>query len=43
MSQIVKRACRCRFQPSPGQAAGLARTFGCVRLVHILAAGPAER
>jgi putative transposase len=29
----VKRAFRYRFYPSPDQAAELARTFGCVRLV----------
>ncbi|GII97619.1 transposase [Sinosporangium siamense] len=34
MAQIVKRAYRYRFHPSPGQAAELARTFGCVRLVY---------
>ncbi|NUT43692.1 MAG: IS200/IS605 family element transposase accessory protein TnpB, partial [Thermoactinospora sp.] len=34
MAQIVKRAYKCRFYPTPGQAAELARTFGCVRLVY---------
>ncbi|SDI42425.1 putative transposase, partial [Sinosporangium album] len=34
VAQIVKRACRYRFHPTPGQAAELARTFGCVRLVY---------
>ncbi|MEV5592071.1 transposase, partial [Nonomuraea pusilla] len=34
MTQIVKRAYRYRFHPTPGQASELARTFGCVRLVH---------
>ncbi|SDH87054.1 putative transposase, partial [Sinosporangium album] len=34
MAQIVKRAYRYRFHPTPGQAAELARTFGCVRLVY---------
>jgi putative transposase len=30
----VKRAFKYRFYPSPGQAAELQRTFGCVRLVY---------
>ena len=30
----VKRAFRYRFSPSTEQAAELARTFGCVRLVY---------
>src|SRR6476660_687525 len=34
MSRTVKRAFRYRFYPSPGQAAELSRTFGCVRLVY---------
>ena len=33
MAKVVKRAYRYRFHPSPEQAAELARTFGCVRLV----------
>ncbi|GAA1648157.1 RNA-guided endonuclease TnpB family protein [Nonomuraea maheshkhaliensis] len=33
MAQIVKRAYKYRFYPTPGQAGELARTFGCVRLV----------
>jgi putative transposase len=33
MAKVVKRAYRYRFYPSPGQAAELSRTFGCVRLV----------
>ncbi|MFF5228727.1 RNA-guided endonuclease InsQ/TnpB family protein [Dactylosporangium sp. NPDC000521] len=37
MSRVVKRAFRYRFYPTPGQAAELARTFGCVRLVYNLA------
>src|SRR6476660_4299782 len=34
MSRTVKRASRYRFYPNPEQAAELARTFGCVRLVY---------
>ncbi|GAA1296954.1 transposase [Planotetraspora silvatica] len=34
MSQIVKRAFKFRFYPTPEQADELARTFGCVRLVY---------
>jgi putative transposase len=34
MAQIVKRACKYRFYPTPEQASQLARTFGCVRLVY---------
>ncbi|MEV5892915.1 RNA-guided endonuclease TnpB family protein [Nonomuraea fuscirosea] len=34
MVQIVKRAYKYRFYPTPEQAGELARTFGCVRLVH---------
>ncbi|MFD0853959.1 RNA-guided endonuclease InsQ/TnpB family protein, partial [Actinomadura adrarensis] len=34
MAQIVKRAYKYRFYPTPGQAQELARTFGCVRLVY---------
>ncbi|MEV4135624.1 RNA-guided endonuclease TnpB family protein [Dactylosporangium sp. NPDC049742] len=37
MSRAVKRAFKYRFYPTPGQAADLARTFGCVRLVYNLA------
>jgi putative transposase len=33
VARVVKRAYRCRFYPSPEQAAELSRTFGCVRLV----------
>jgi putative transposase len=33
MAKVVKRAFKYRFYPSPGQAAELLRTFGCVRLV----------
>ncbi|WP_345003750.1 helix-turn-helix domain-containing protein, partial [Streptosporangium album] len=33
MAQIVKRAFKFRFYPTPEQADELARTFGCVRLV----------
>ncbi|TDD13128.1 transposase [Nonomuraea diastatica] len=34
MAQIVKRAYKYRFHPTPEQADELARTFGCVRLVY---------
>ncbi|MEV0590683.1 RNA-guided endonuclease InsQ/TnpB family protein [Nonomuraea cavernae] len=34
MAQIVKRAYKYRFHPTPEQAVELARTFGCVRLVY---------
>ncbi|MEV4476255.1 RNA-guided endonuclease TnpB family protein [Nonomuraea sp. NPDC049504] len=34
MAQIVKRAYKYRFYPTPEQAGELARTFGCVRLVY---------
>ncbi|GII05677.1 transposase [Planobispora takensis] len=34
MAQIVKRAYKYRFHPTPEQASELARTFGCVRLVY---------
>ncbi|MDF5754328.1 RNA-guided endonuclease TnpB family protein [Spongiactinospora sp. TRM90649] len=34
MAQVVRRAYRYRFHPTPGQASELARTFGCVRLVY---------
>ncbi|GAA1646226.1 hypothetical protein GCM10009733_049230 [Nonomuraea maheshkhaliensis] len=34
MAQIVKRADKYRFHPTPEQAAELARTFGCVRFVY---------
>ncbi|MBB2745229.1 UNVERIFIED_ORG: putative transposase [Microbispora rosea subsp. rosea] len=34
MARTVKRAYKYRFYPTPGQAAELARTFGCVRLVY---------
>ncbi|WP_199757561.1 RNA-guided endonuclease TnpB family protein [Micromonospora sp. Llam0] len=37
MSRTVKRAFKYRFYPTPGQAAELARTFGCVRLVYNMA------
>ena len=36
-NRTVKRAFKYRFYPSPEQAAELARTFGCVRLVYNLA------
>src|SRR5919112_1238490 len=36
-TRTVKRAFKYRFYPSPEQAAELARTFGCVRLVYNLA------
>ncbi|MDG4765995.1 transposase [Solwaraspora sp. WMMD406] len=34
MSRTVKRAFKYRFHPTPEQAAELARTFGCLRLVY---------
>ncbi|MEV4381091.1 RNA-guided endonuclease TnpB family protein [Streptosporangium sp. NPDC049644] len=34
MTQIVKRAFKFRFHPTPEQASELARTFGCARLVY---------
>ena len=34
MAQIVKRAFKFRFYPTPEQASELARTFGCARLVY---------
>lgn len=34
MAQLVKRAYKYRFYPTPEQAEELARTFGCVRLVY---------
>ena len=34
MAQLVKRAYKYRFHPTPEQACELARTFGCVRLVY---------
>jgi putative transposase len=34
VAQTVKRAFKYRFSPTPEQAAELARTFGCVRLVY---------
>ncbi|SDL38568.1 putative transposase [Nonomuraea maritima] len=34
MAQLVKRAYKYRFHPTPEQAEELARTFGCVRLVY---------
>src|SRR5919204_4557945 len=37
MSRTVKRAFKFRFYPTPEQAAELARTFGCVRLVYNMA------
>jgi putative transposase len=33
MVKMVMRACKYRFYPTPGQAADLCRTFGCVRKV----------
>jgi putative transposase len=33
VAKLVKRAYKYRFYPSPGQAAELSRTFGCVRVV----------
>ncbi len=37
MARVVKRAYRCRFNPSPDQAADRSHTFGCVRKVSSLA------
>ncbi|HEY0700591.1 MAG TPA: transposase, partial [Micromonospora sp.] len=37
MGRTVKRAFKYRFYPTVGQAAELARTFGCVRLVYNMA------
>ncbi|WP_344407671.1 RNA-guided endonuclease TnpB family protein, partial [Dactylosporangium fulvum] len=37
MTRAVKRALKYRFYPNPEQAAELARTFGCVRLVYNMA------
>ncbi|MFG1954948.1 RNA-guided endonuclease InsQ/TnpB family protein [Micromonospora sp. NPDC048830] len=37
MTKAVKRAFKYRFYPTGGQAAELARTFGCVRKVYNLA------
>lgn len=34
MAQLVKRAYKYHFHPTPEQAAELARTFGCVRHVY---------
>ncbi len=34
VAQIVRRAYRYRFYPTPEQASELARTFGCVRFVY---------
>lgn len=34
MAQLVKRAWKFRFYPTPGQAEELARTFGCARLIY---------
>ncbi len=34
VAQLVKRAYKYRFHPTPEQASELARTFGCVRLVY---------
>lgn len=34
MAQLVKRAYKYRFYPTPEQAEELLRTFGCVRLVY---------
>ncbi|MEV0396997.1 RNA-guided endonuclease InsQ/TnpB family protein, partial [Polymorphospora rubra] len=36
-AKAVKRAFKYRFYPSGAQAAELARTFGCVRLVYNMA------
>ncbi|MCX5075907.1 transposase [Streptomyces sp. NBC_00513] len=36
-SSLVKRAFKYRFYPTDAQAAGLSRTFGCVRKVYNLA------
>jgi transposase len=35
MTTHVKRAFKYRFYPTDGQAAELARTFGCVRKVYV--------
>lgn len=37
MAKVVKRAFKFRFYPTPQQAAELARTFGCIRLVYNMA------
>jgi putative transposase len=37
VGRVVKRTYKFRFYPTPEQAAGLARTFGCVRKVYNLA------
>ncbi|MEU4708848.1 RNA-guided endonuclease TnpB family protein [Nocardia salmonicida] len=37
MSEVVRRAFKYRFRPTPEQAAELERTFGCVRKVYNLA------
>jgi putative transposase len=37
ITKVVKRAYKYRFYPTPEQAAGLSRTFGCVRKVWDLA------
>ncbi|MET8308332.1 RNA-guided endonuclease TnpB family protein [Micromonospora sp. NPDC005173] len=37
MGEVVKRAYKYRFYPTPEQAAALNRTFGCVRKVYNLA------
>ncbi|MGW3601260.1 helix-turn-helix domain-containing protein [Micromonospora sp. NPDC005161] len=37
MGEVVKRAYKFRFYPTPEQAAALNRTFGCVRKVYNLA------
>ncbi|MEU5726246.1 transposase [Micromonospora sp. NPDC047738] len=34
MGEVVKRAYKYRFYPSPEQAGQLNRTFGCVRVVY---------
>ncbi|WP_026214964.1 helix-turn-helix domain-containing protein, partial [Nonomuraea coxensis] len=34
MAQLVKRAYKYRFYPTPEQSEELVRTFGCVRLVY---------
>jgi putative transposase len=33
-TQAVRQIHRCRFDPTPAQAAQLARLFGCIRFVH---------
>ncbi|ONI74757.1 transposase [Actinosynnema sp. ALI-1.44] len=43
MAKVVKRAFKYRFYPTLRQAAELARTFGCVRLVYNMALQQALR